>query len=147
MAIRTGLRIRWPPATQQRDDVQASPALIFTRVTQALAQADVCVDALVGYSQDRSNGGAAIICLPTNRSAASAALRNLGFQVEEVPLVVTWLRDTLFSLACACEVIETANIHIALACLIQKDGSQGQQVAFLCDDTELADRLLWALSY
>lgn len=148
MAIRTGLRIRWPPITQQEDDdLQTSSSLILTRVTQILAQAGICVDAFIGFNQHVSDENATIICLPTNTYAASAALAELGLQIENVPLVLTWLPDTMHSLACACEVIETANIHIALTCLLQKDSGQGQQVAFLCDDAELADRLLWALSY
>lgn len=147
MAIRTGLRIRWLPATQQSDAIQESPALVLTRVTQALAQADVCVHAFVGYSQDIPDKNAAIVCLPTNTAVASATLRGLGFEIEDVPLVLAWLPNTMSSLACAYEVIETANIHIELTCLIQTDNSHGQQLAFLCDDAELADSLLWALSY
>lgn len=149
IAIRTGLRIRWPPAAQQAPDIHnsLSPTTVLTHVTQTLAQADVCVDAFVEYSPDTPDENSAIICLPTNTAAASAALRKVGLQVEEVPLVLAWLPDTMLSLACACEVIETANVHITLACLIQKESGQGQQVAFFCDDADLADRLLWALSY
>lgn len=147
MAIRTGLRIRRPPAAQRPPDVHGSPVTLLTSVTQALSQADVRVDAFVGYSPDTTHENTAIICVPSNTSAASATLRNVGMQVEEVPLVLAWFPDTTQSLAYACEVIETANIHIALTCLIQKDSDQRQQVAFLCDDAERADQLLWALSY
>lgn len=149
MSIQTGLRIRWPPATQGTDEVHTSPSLTaaLTHVTHALTQTDVCMDAFVGYSHGTVGEDHAIICLPTNAAAASSALRKIGMQVEEVPLVLAWLPDTMNSLACACEVLETANVRIDLACLIRVDRSQGQQAAFLCDDAELADRLLWALSY
>ena len=147
MAIRTGLRIRRPPAAQHTSDVHGSPVTLLTNVTQALAQADVRVDAFVGYSPDITLENTAIVCIPSNTSAASDTLRNVGMQVEDVPLVLAWLPDTMQGLAYACEVIETANVHIALTCLIQRDSGQGQQVAFLCDDAERADQLLWALSY
>lgn len=148
MAIRAGLRIRRPPAAQHASDVHGSSVTLLTSVTQALAQADVRIDAFVGYSPDTTHENSAIICIPSNTPAASATLRNIGMQVEDVPLVLAWLPDTTQGLAYACEVVETANVQIALTCLIQRDSGQGQQqVAFLCDDAERADQLLWALSY
>jgi hypothetical protein len=147
MAIRAGLRIRLLPAAQHITDNHDSPTMLLTSVTQALAQADVRVDAFVGYLPDPALENSAIICLPSDTSAAAATLRNGGMQVEDVPLVLAWLPDTLHNLASACEVIETANVHIALTCLVQKDSDHGQQIAFLCDDAVRADQLLWALSY
>jgi hypothetical protein len=149
MAIQTALRICWSPATQHTPDARTSPtsATLLTHATQALAQVDLCVDAFIGYGAGTANEEPTIICLPTNISTATAALQKAGLQVQSVPLVVAWLPDTMLSLACACEVIETANVHIDLACLIRRDSGQGQKVAFLCDDAELADRLLWAQSY
>ena len=149
MSIQTGLRIRWPPTVEAAADTDKPPSLtaLLTHVTHALAQADVCVDVFVGCSPGAPGDERAIVCLPTNASAAAAALKQIDVLVDEVPLVLAWLTESMLSVACACEVLQTANVRIDLACLIRTDRGQGQQVAFLCDDAELADRLLWAMSY
>lgn len=149
MSIQTGLRIRWPPAVQRAVATNDSPSLTatLTRITHALADADVCVEAFIGYGPGTVDETSAIVCLPTNLPAAIAALKQLDVQVEEVPLVTAWLPDTMLSVACACEVIQTANVRIDVVCLIRVERGHGQQVAFLCDNAELADRLLWALCY
>ncbi|MGZ3665629.1 MAG: hypothetical protein ACXVDA_14240, partial [Ktedonobacterales bacterium] len=95
MAIQTGLRTRLPPAGEPASDAYGSPVTLLTCVTQALAQADVRVDAFVGFSPDLAHETSAVICLPSNTAVASAALRKAGRQVEEVPLVLAWLPDTM----------------------------------------------------
>ena len=149
MSILTGLRIRWPPAVPRVVAANESPSLTatLTSVTHALAGADVCVEAFVGNGSVTPDGMSAIVCLPTNLPVAIAALRQLDLQVEEVPLVIAWLPDTMISVACACEALQTAEVRIEIVCLIRVDRGHGQQVAFLCDNAELADRLLWALCY
>lgn len=149
MSIQTGLRIRWPPTAPHTGDTNEPPSLaeMLTRVTHAFAKADVSVEAFVGYSPVAPSAERAIICLPTNTSAAIAALKQIDLQVEEVPLVLAWLPDSMLSVSCAYEVLQTANVRIDLASLIRVNRGQGQQAVFLCDDADLADRLLWALSY
>lgn len=120
----------------------------LVKVLRPIAQAGVNLHAVAGVAAGPRPGQANVIELLTSQvGAAAGALQQVGFQSQEVEVVVTWLPNRPGALLKACEALAAAGINVEGLYVVSTDPSQGVQMTFECREAQQADHVLAGVTY